>query len=45
MVPAAPRRWHRWAEIAALFEGRPDHQWSRDRELIDQSVANPWERM
>src|SRR5687768_5055348 len=44
MVPAAPRRWQRWDDIAELFVGRPDPDWDRDRELIDQSVRNPWER-
>jgi prevent-host-death family protein len=44
MVPAAPRRWQRWDDIAELFVGRPDPDWERDRELIDQSVGNPWER-
>ncbi|MGE0510593.1 MAG: type II toxin-antitoxin system Phd/YefM family antitoxin [Acidimicrobiia bacterium] len=44
MVPAAPRRWQRWDDIAELFVGRPDPDWARDRELIDQSVGNPWER-
>ncbi|MHB1501628.1 MAG: type II toxin-antitoxin system Phd/YefM family antitoxin [Candidatus Dormibacteria bacterium] len=43
MVPAAPKRWQRWDEIADLFTGPPDPDWERDRELIDQSVANPWE--
>jgi hypothetical protein len=44
MVPAAPRRWQKWVDIADLFVGRPDPDWNRDRDLIDQSVANPWER-
>ncbi len=44
MVSATPRRWRRWDDIAALFAGRPDPDWDRDRDLIDQSVANPWER-
>jgi prevent-host-death family protein len=44
MVPAAPSRWRRWDDIADLFAGRPDPDWQRDRDLIDQSVANPWER-
>jgi prevent-host-death family protein len=43
LVPAAPRRWQRWVDIADLFAGRPDPDWDRDRDLIDQSVANPWE--
>ena len=44
MVPAAPRRWQGWDDIAVLFNGRADPDWDRDRDLIDQSVANPWER-
>ena len=44
MVPAAPKRWLRWDDIADLFAGRPDPDWESDRDLIDQSVANPWER-
>jgi len=44
LVPAAPRRWQKWADVAGLFAGRPDPDWESDRALIDQSVTNPWER-
>jgi len=44
LVPVAPQRWQKWADIAGLFAGRPDPDWERDRDLIDQSVTNPWER-
>ncbi|MPY93359.1 MAG: type II toxin-antitoxin system prevent-host-death family antitoxin [Acidimicrobiia bacterium] len=44
MVPAAPRRWQRWDDIADLFAGRPDPDWERDRDLVDQFMVNPWER-
>ena len=44
MVPAAPRRWQRWTAIADLFPGRPDPDWEADRDLVDQSLSNPWER-
>lgn len=44
MVPAAPKRWLRWDDIADAFHGRPDPDWERDRDLIDQSVGNPWDR-
>lgn len=50
LVPAAPRPWPRWEDIADLFDGsppRPDEQdaaWEHDRRLIDQSLLNPWER-
>jgi prevent-host-death family protein len=43
MVPARPRRWQRWADVAGVFAGGPDPDWEADRELIDQSVADPWE--
>ena len=33
-----------WGDIADLFAGRPDPDWERDRDLIDQSIANPWDR-
>jgi prevent-host-death family protein len=42
MVPAAPKRWQRWTEIADLFEHGPDPDWERDMELIDQTVTDPW---
>jgi len=44
MIPAAPKRWQRWSDIAELFNGRSDRDWRRDVDLVDQSVANPWER-
>ena len=44
LVPTAPRGWQRWVDVADLFVGRPDPDWDRDRDLIDQSVANPWDR-
>ncbi len=44
LVPPAPRRWVRWDDIADAFGGRPDLDWERDRDLVDQSVGNPWDR-
>lgn len=44
LVPAAPRRWQRWADIAALFAGPLDNTWDADRDLIAQSPTKPWER-
>jgi prevent-host-death family protein len=40
LVPAAPKRWQSWYDIADVFAGRPDPEWERDRDLIDQSVAD-----
>jgi prevent-host-death family protein len=44
MVPATPKRWQRWNDIDGLFAGRPDPDWDRDRDLVEQSLGNPWER-
>ena len=44
LVPAEPKRWQRWDDIADLFVGGADPGWLGDRDLIDQSVLNPWER-
>lgn len=44
LVPARPKRWQRWQDIADAFAGRLDGEWERDRDLLDQSVADPWIR-
>ena len=44
MVPAKPRQWLRWEDIADAFCGRTDPDWNRDRDLIDQSLRDPWDR-
>ena len=44
LVPAVPKRWQRWADIANLFTGPPDPDWDRDRDLVDQTLDNSWER-
>jgi len=44
LVPAAPRRWQQWTVVADIFNGPADPDWERDRDLIDPSVGNPWER-
>jgi len=42
LVPAAPKRWQRWDDVADVFAGRPDPQWRRDLDLIDDAVSDPW---
>ena len=44
LVPAKPRRWNDWADIAALFNGPADPDWEHDRDLVDQSLGDPWSR-
>ncbi len=43
LVPATPRSWQRWDEIADVFMGRADPDWEHDRDHLDQSVADPWD--
>ncbi len=43
LVPAAPKRWQRWEDIADAFRGRSDPDWERDRNLIGPAVVNPWD--
>ena len=42
LVPAMPRRWRRWGDVAAVFAGRPDPDWEQDRALVDGQVTDPW---
>ena len=44
LVPATPRRWQQWDDISGILAGPGDPDWEGDRQLIDQSVTNPWER-
>lgn len=44
LVPAAPRAWRLWSDVADLFDGPPDPDWAHDRDRIDQRVQDPWTR-
>jgi prevent-host-death family protein len=39
--PAAPTRWRRFADIAAIFTG-PDDTGLADQERLDEDVRDPW---
>jgi prevent-host-death family protein len=43
LVPATPKTWRRWEEVADAFAGPTDAAWEHDRDLVDQTTANPWE--
>lgn len=43
LVPAAPKQWQPWNTIADLFNGPPDPNWEQDQDLLDRSIANPWD--
>jgi prevent-host-death family protein len=40
--PVSPRTWRQWDEFAAIFTGPADTDWARDRDLLDNTVADPW---
>lgn len=42
--PATPTQWRRFAEIAEVFAGPPDPAWGADRDRVDQSIGDPWQR-
>jgi prevent-host-death family protein len=42
LVPATPRTWRRWADVAELFAGSADLAWDRDRDTIAHEVRDPW---
>ena len=42
--PVRRHQWRRAAEIDAVFAGPPDTGWKPDRELVDNTVTDPFSR-
>ncbi|PJE14039.1 MAG: type II toxin-antitoxin system prevent-host-death family antitoxin [Mycobacterium sp.] len=42
LVPAAPRTWRRWADVADLVAGPADPDWDADRSALADDVEDPW---
>jgi prevent-host-death family protein len=42
--PVNSRAWRRWDDIADIFTGPADPDWDSDRELVDDSLVDPWEK-
>lgn len=42
LVAAGSRSWRSFSAIGALFDGPEDTGWEADRDLIDQTVRDPW---
>jgi prevent-host-death family protein len=43
----SPVRRHRWrspSDVAAIFAGPADPDWAADRERIDQTIMDPFDR-
>lgn len=44
LVAIAPRRWRRWDDVSELFGGPGDDRWDADRDRIEHSLDDPWNR-
>ena len=42
LVPIGPARWRTWSEVADLFAGEGDPEWERTRDLVDDTIRDPW---
>jgi prevent-host-death family protein len=42
--PVSPRAWRQWDDVASLFAQPIDAGWEADRDLLDSSLLDPWER-
>lgn len=40
--PVSPRTWRRWDELAAVFDAPTDPDWVTSRDLLDDSLVDPW---
>ncbi|MDQ1289792.1 MAG: hypothetical protein QG622_3358 [Actinomycetota bacterium] len=41
--PVSPRAWRSWDDVAEVFREPVDAEWETDRQLIDNSLTDPWE--
>jgi prevent-host-death family protein len=40
--PVSPRAWRHWNDLADIFTSTIDSDWEGDRDLLDDSLADPW---
>lgn len=40
--PLQRTQWRSWEDIACVFEGPSDDTWSKDRDLVDHEVKDPF---
>jgi prevent-host-death family protein len=45
LVPAVPRAWRKWTDVAELFRGPSDPAWTEDRDAISHELRDPWGSM
>jgi prevent-host-death family protein len=42
--PVSPKSWRRWDDVADVFARPVDGDWVHDRDLVDDSLVDPWEQ-
>jgi prevent-host-death family protein len=42
--PPAPHAWRRWDDVADIFARPTDPGWAGDRDLLDDSLRDPWDK-
>lgn len=40
--PLQRTQWRTWEDIACVFDGPSDDEWSKDRDLVDHEVKDPF---
>jgi prevent-host-death family protein len=40
--PIHARVWRHWDELSEIFALPPDPAWAEVRDVLDQSIADPW---
>lgn len=40
--PVSPRAWRGWDDVAGVFDQPTDPGWGDDRDLLDDTVTDPW---
>jgi prevent-host-death family protein len=40
--PVSPRTWRHWDDLADIFTTPSDEDWPRERDLLDNTLADPW---
>ena len=42
--PATSHAWRRWDEVADIFARPTDPDWAGDRDFLDDSLRDPWDK-
>lgn len=40
--PVTSRSWRRWDDLADMFGHPTDPEWASERDLLDNTITDPW---